>query len=315
MLRTLGPECYRDCDACEHHIFNNVRNEPGLSDAARKKLLTPDQEHHLFRNEKGEYELVEIHEIPNVLFDTLTAYWFTRESRPDDTYVLAWAKAGSTDLRLPLPKEKVIAMRPFGTKQELKSGKNGDCVVDVGRRMYLVFSGMKPDAVRKMIGESTSKKTKKLTRFIPASAFKSHSGHFVKTSETKTAPEGAIADCVVPTVDGTFEAWEKCHIDYKIKVPQAGLYRIWARIWCRDEASNSFFTSLPGSPHEKRIFGNQKIWKKWLWQPGPVLNLREGETTIRFWVRDAVPKQGPFLDVICLTNLPSYVPNDEDAKK
>lgn len=312
MLRTLGPECYRDCDACEHHIFNNVRNEPGLSDAARKKLLEPDQEHHLFRNETGECELVEIHPIPSVLFDTLTAYWFARASRPGDTYVLIWSKAGSTDLRLPVAGEQFVAMRPFGEAIEVQS-KDKESTVEVCRRMYLVFSGMQPEAVRKMIGESTSERTQRLVEYVQASAFSSQSGDFVKTSETKAAPSGALSDCIVPTVDGTFEAWEKCHVDYKIQVPKKGLYRVWARMWSENEASNSFFVSLPGQTYPKTIFGNQPIWKKWHWQPGPVMNLEEGETTIRFWVRDAIPKQGPFLDVICFTNLPSYVPSDEEA--
>jgi hypothetical protein len=165
-----------------------------------------------------------------------------------------------------------------------------------------------------MIGESTSERTQRQVEYVQASAFSAQSGDFAKTSEPRTAPAGALSDSIVPTVDGTFEAWEKCHVDYKIQVPKKGLYRVWARMWSENEASNSFFVSLPGRTYPKTIFGNQPIWKKWHWQPGPVMNLEEGETMIRFWVRDAIPRQGPFLDVICFTNLPSYVPSDEDAK-
>ena len=289
--------------------------EPGLSDEARKTLMTPDREHHLFRNEQGQYELVEIHEIPNVLFGTLKAYWFTRQSRPEDTYVLIWAKAGSADLHLPMATEKLSVMRPFGTRLEVKTDKDAQPVVEVGRRAYMVCSGMNPQEVTKMVGETTSETTKKVVVYRPASAFAAESGDFVKASTAGTSPPEALSDCMVPTVNGTFEAWEKCYIDYKVKVPQKGIYRIWARIRCGDSKSDSFFISVPGSPHAKEVFGNQPIWKKWLWQPGPVLNLDEGEVTIRFWVRNAIAKQGPFLDVLCLTNCPSYTPSDEDAEK
>ena len=315
MLRTLGPGCYRDCDACEHHIFRNVAKEPGLGEADRKKLTAPDREHHLFRNEQGEYELVEIHKIPDVLFDTLDAYWFTRESRPDDTYVLIWAKSGSTDLHLPVAAENLCAMRPFGNKLEIKQDKDGQPAVEVGRRMYLVFSATDSDAVKKMLRDTTSDKTQKVVAYLPASAFSTQSGDFLKTSVAGKKPAGAISDCMVPNTDGTFEAWEKCYIDYKFKVPEKGMWRIWARIWCGSSKSDSFFTSIPANPHSKTKFGNQPIWKKWLWQPGPVLHLEKGEATIRFWVRDAVAKQAPFLDVLCLTNYSAYNPNDKDARK
>ena len=315
MLRTLGPECYRDCDACEGYIWRNVPNEPGLSDEARKTLMTPDREHHLFHNEQGEYELVEIHEITNILFGTLKACWFTRQSRPEDTYVLMWAKAGSTDLHLPVAQERLTVMRPFGKKLEIEQDKGGQPVVEVGRRMYLVFSGMKPDEVKESLGRTTSQKTKLVTSFLPASAFAKQSGDFVSAAKAGTSTPDALSDCMVPTTNGTFEAWEKCYIDYKFDVPERGMYRIWARIWCGSSKSDSFFTSIPGDAKSKTVFGNRPIWKKWLWQEGPILQLEEGRATIRFWVRDAVPKQAPFLDVLCLTNCLSYTPNDQDAGK
>ena len=255
MLRTLTPDCYRDCDACEHHIWRNILKEPGLSEAAKKKLMTIGQEHHLFKNEQGEYELVPVEEIPHVGMDFFTAYSFTRESRPNDTYVLVWAKADEDDLRLNVPAERLTVMRPFATEVPFQAdGKQSS--VTVGSRKYLLFKNMGVDQARELVRKAGSSAQPKRI-FIPGAEFASQSGHFIRISKTGTKAAGALSDGIVPTVKGTFEAWEKCYADYAFDVKSAGRWRLWARIRCKDHNSDSLFTSLPNQPREKQILGNR----------------------------------------------------------
>ncbi len=127
------------------------------------------QEHHLFINEQGEYELVEINHVPHLPFSKVRAYWFNRDSRPDDTYILIWAEDLGTYLHLPAAVDKLEVMRPFGTRLQTNLDKDGRPVVEVARRKYLVFPNMNPqDAMEslrravegKKISDTKNKKQK-----------------------------------------------------------------------------------------------------------------------------------------------------------
>ena len=106
--------------------------------AQHARILDRRREHHLFLNEKGQYELVEIREIPDVARGAVKAYWFERVSQPADTYVLLWAVRGTVTLRLPNPASGLMVMRPFGTSMPGPSPSNDGRLIVAGRR-YLAL--------------------------------------------------------------------------------------------------------------------------------------------------------------------------------
>lgn len=94
------------------------------------------REHHLFMNEQGRYELVDIEEVPKVAGGAVKAWIFQRSAAPDDTCVLVWAERGSVKLRLPV--KGLTAMRPWGVALPSQSDADGTCVL-VGSRTYVVL--------------------------------------------------------------------------------------------------------------------------------------------------------------------------------
>lgn len=112
-----------------------------------------DQEHHLFLNERGEYELVPIREVPTVVGGRVKAFLFQRAAQPDDTYVVLWAKRGEVSLTLPVSPERLTVMRPFGTQLPFEKGESG-VVVPVGNRRYLRLAGVGTDQAIQVLGHA-----------------------------------------------------------------------------------------------------------------------------------------------------------------
>ncbi len=167
MLRNLGEEyppfisawgCFnvradmqkRKRSAGASALLKNVGEEPiPLLTAAQRKMFHNLEEHHLFINEKGEHELVAIHEIPGVANDVFKVYSFRRIGYPNDTYVLIWAIADEADLLLPVAPDRLTVMRPFGTGLPVGTD-GGKAVVRVADREYLVLAGMREDQTREV---------------------------------------------------------------------------------------------------------------------------------------------------------------------
>ena len=138
-LRNVRPEDahYVPCFD-QRGIWENILANKGLT-AVQERILADRQEHHLFLNERGQYELVPITELaPGGT--AIKAYWFQRASRPDETYVLIWALGDDVKLRLPLAADSVRAMRPFGIAMPVQQSGN-QTLVTVSDRSYLVFAG------------------------------------------------------------------------------------------------------------------------------------------------------------------------------
>jgi hypothetical protein len=134
VLRTLDPSEYRYVKVW-HAVFG-----PQWIDAWSKGTFR-DQEHHLFVNEQGQYELVPIREIPAVANGRVKAFLFPRATQPDDTFVVLWAQQGEWNLTLAVPPERVTVMRPFGTQLSFAKGESS-AIVAIGSRRYLRFANM-----------------------------------------------------------------------------------------------------------------------------------------------------------------------------
>jgi hypothetical protein len=157
MLKTLDPKEYR------YVKIWDAMYRPEWIDTYTKRVFK-DQEHHLFVNERGEYELVPIREVPGIAGGRVKAYLFQRRAHPTDTCVLLWATKGQINLTLPLAaispvsspnrnptlnlnpnhpdlSDHLVVMRPFGTSLPFeKSGT--DAVIPVSTRRYLRLSGI-----------------------------------------------------------------------------------------------------------------------------------------------------------------------------
>ena len=129
-------------------IWEKVRTNGELT-ATQRRILANRQEHHLFRNEHGEYELVPITEVPTANA-SVKAYCFKRKSCPDDTYVLLWSVDKDVALRVPASEHTIRWMRPFGTELSVERSGN-ETTVTVGSRSYLQFVNSSVDEVRRAI--------------------------------------------------------------------------------------------------------------------------------------------------------------------
>jgi hypothetical protein len=134
MLKTLDPKDY------EYVKVWNALFLPRWIDAWSKGTFR-DQEHHLFVNERGEYELVPIREVSAVAGGRVKAYLFQRAAQPEDTYVVLWAKKGEVNMTLPVSPERLIVMRPFGESLPFKKDGAG-VVARLGNRCYLHLTGI-----------------------------------------------------------------------------------------------------------------------------------------------------------------------------
>jgi hypothetical protein len=143
MLRTLNPKEYQFVK-----IWEAVKTKHWIDLWSRSKFT--DQEHHLFINKRGEFELVAVDEIPGVGNGLFKAYSFRRAAQPSDTTVLLWAVEGEADIALHLAPDRVVAMRPFGTELPVRA-ERGRAVVRVGGRTYLVLRGMEVDRARRLL--------------------------------------------------------------------------------------------------------------------------------------------------------------------
>lgn len=164
MLNTLDPK--------EHQfvkVWDAVMTKSWI-DTWRKTKFT-DQEHHLFINERGDHELVPIHEIPCVGDGFFKAYSFRREGRPNDSYVLVWAVKGEADLLLPTAPDRLTLMRPFGTRLPVRA-EHGRAVVRVGGRTYLVLTGMGVDQARRLLRQAEVSAARLAGKSAPAVASK-----------------------------------------------------------------------------------------------------------------------------------------------
>ena len=149
-LKTVPPElgeyvsCYR-----QRGIWDNCREGHGLSEA-QLKLLADRREHHLFIDERGRHEMVQIEEVPGVADGAVKAYLFNRTERPKDTHVLLWAVDDDVVLQLPLSPEKLAVMRPFGNRIPARD-HDGKTLVEVGGRMYIGLPGLDTDRAKRLL--------------------------------------------------------------------------------------------------------------------------------------------------------------------
>lgn len=296
-------------------IWEDARIDGKLTPAEKTALKNLDQEHHLFINEKGAYELVPVIRLEEVAGgQAITAYLFTRESEPGATYVLMWHKTDACELTLDFPSVRLTLMRPFGKTLQL-SGDATRSTVPVETRCYLRFGGTKSEEVAEILKRAKASGGAYIQLWLKASGFVRKEGQMALGSEIGLKPEGSLADVIVPTGPGSMTGDEVSFVEYAVDLPSKGRWHVWGRCWYNDTSSNSFFVSAPGVDDKKQLFGNSYVWKQWLWESGGAFKLDKGRATVSITVRESLPKISPLLDVLCLTNDPGFQPTDEAAAR
>jgi len=145
-LCVVGPGDARYVSCYEQRgIFQNSVDNHGLT-PSQQRLLADRREHHLFVNEHGRYELVDIEPVEGVAPD-VKIYLFRRAGRPDESYALVWAVAGQVRLRVPTA--NLAAMRPLGKPLPCRA-EHGMTEVLVGGRTYLLLGGMHVEQARRL---------------------------------------------------------------------------------------------------------------------------------------------------------------------
>jgi len=89
---------------------------------------------------------------------------------------------------------------------------------------------------------------------------------------------------------------------YRVDVPAAGRYAVWARSWWKDGCSNALFLQANDSP--TLVFGNDAVFGQWHWVCSPSLELGKGLNYIRF----SNHSDGVRLDKLVVTNDAFYLP-------
>lgn len=74
-------------------------------------------------------------------------------------------------------------------------------------------------------------------------------------------------------------------VNYKLKVPKAGKFTLWARVWWMDGCGDSVFTKVDGGD---KFTVTSSTYKKWIWVQlkKQVFELSAGEHVVQFLHRE-----------------------------
>ncbi|MBR2838359.1 MAG: hypothetical protein IKE55_06240 [Kiritimatiellae bacterium] len=99
--------------------WEDVRARKWLTATQKEALKSPTQEHHLIVNGKGEYELVEVEELPGVAGGRVRAFMFERGGM---RYVTLWHASGECRLSLPTGFAFTLHASPDGDALPVRDG-------------------------------------------------------------------------------------------------------------------------------------------------------------------------------------------------
>ena len=296
-------------------IWEDARIEGRLSREQKDALKDLDQEHHLFINEDGEYELVPIRQLDGVAGGHAPRAWlFTRETEPGAAYAILW-EDDDAELIVDFPAARLTLLRPFGVTLEGVREEEGRTRVMVGSRRYLRFEGLGVAEAGGVLQRARSSLGPFARIWLRASDLADKNEAFALGSEVGREQEGAFGDVIVPVGPADMSGEGDSYVDYTVDIPARGRWFVWGRVWYRDTNTNSLHLSVPGVHDGKLRFGNSFVWERWLWEVGGPVRLDEGPATIRFSIRESGPGVSPLLDVICITNESRFHPTDAHARE
>jgi len=173
------------------------------------------------------------------------------------------------------------------------------------------------------------------TVWIAASSAERLVGPVVLGAKTGLAEEDALGDYLVSTICVSPDALTGGHAEYRVDLPAAGRYTIWARLRCPLGLQESFALipegAEPSSEPRWALADTGASDRGWHWVPAAgklALDLPAGQFRFRVYAREAHdtvfgpggwamarPMFNPRLNVICLSADSDYVPTDADAQR
>ena len=206
--------------------------------------------------------------------------------------------------------------------------------VDIGpRRSVLKFRDETVEEVNKLLASARFDPRRPVKLWLQAEEAVRLVGKMAKGSAVGVKEAGAFGDVVLCTAPFNRTKPQPWHAEYRVKVPHKGRWTLWARVRYPHGGDLSFGLVRPGeavTPSGNQVIGNCGANKKaWHWTgrgggsthapPGQPITftLDAGEFVFRITPREGggTTATNPRLDALCLTDDPSYVPTDEEARK
>jgi len=249
----------------------------------------------------------------------------------DGTVTAVWHYAGKPG-HLVVTASDVTAFDVEGERIALETA-GGSARVPLGtRRMTLWFPGRPPDGVWRGLTEARFQPRPPVKLWIRAEEFQKKAGAMARGSEAGIDEPDTLGDVVLCTArpaDAKTQGW---YCEYRVEIPHAGRWTLWARVRYPTGGDMSFGLVRPGE--EITLSGAQVLGNcgrndgRWHWTgrgggvttvpPGPPirLDLEPGEFVFRIYPREGPGNAAgnPRLDVLCLSDDPDYVPTDADAR-
>lgn len=307
--------------------YEELRLAGKVPEETRKRLGEKGREYLLFMRPDGP-EFVEVQPAPQVAGGSGVRAVVGK--RGGSAVASVWHHAGVQG-KLTIPTHTIA----FGGMTAAGSERTpaGEAVPIGARREILSFAGLEPEDVRKLLAASTFEPRKPLTLWLQAEDAARIVGTMAKGSATGIKEEGAFGDMVLCTTRPNRAKPEEGYCEYRVEIPHEGRWTLWARVRYPSGSDDSFGIAPAGE--KVTLDGNQVLGncglneRKWHWTgrgggsttppPGQPIafTLPRGPFVFRIYPREGAGTIAlhPRLDLLCLSDDPSYIPTDADARK
>lgn len=133
-------------------MWEEVRIAGLMTDVQKQELRNSHQEHFLFKNVDGKYEIIPYKKVESVTktSDSIRAFIFSRVGK---TWVVLWHTQGEELLRIPVSKKSIALYDMNVRSNKLREGSNDYSIISVGDCRYIVFD-LPEDEVIELLANS-----------------------------------------------------------------------------------------------------------------------------------------------------------------
>ncbi len=201
-------------------------------------------------------------------------------------------------------------------------------------RTTLICPGLSPERLRAALEGGELCLRKPATLWLRAADFDRLVGEMTHGSKVGVRDPGAFDDVLLATGRPTIAPVRKWYAEYTVDIPHEGTWAVWGRVRYPRGSDDSFGFVVPGEEvtlayGDGQILGNCGVGAdRWHWTgrgagstavpPGRPLTrrLEAGPFTFRIYSREGpgTAQENPRLDLICLTEDPTHVPTDKEAR-
>jgi hypothetical protein len=234
---------------------------------------------------------------------------------------------------LSLPPD-VLTLTDFSGEPLAFGAEEGGALIPVGgHRATLLCGRIGAEQLRAALESARVEVAPALTVWVEAKRFDRIEGEMALGSQVGVEEEEALSgDVVVCTGQPSYADPQPWFTEYTVNIPRAGVWTLWARVRYPRGQDDSFGIVRPGEAltlSGEQVLGNcGQNDAAWHWTgrgagsnmapPGrPIrLTLDEGPFTFRIYAREGARTDlNPRLDLICLTENPLTVPDDDMARE